>query len=51
MGDLMSETSKDKLLKFSNSESPIENDKVSNIVYFLLSEESLGINGQIIKIS
>ncbi len=51
MGDLMSETSKDKLLKFSNSESPIENDKVSNIVNFLLSEESLGINGQIIKIS
>ena len=51
MGDLMSEISKDKLLKFSNSEKPIESNKISNIVNFLLSEESFGINGQIIKIS
>lgn len=51
MGDLMTETSKNKILNYSNSDIPIDSIKISNVVNFLLSEESDGINGQIIKIS
>jgi len=51
MGSMMSDISKENLLKFTNTKNPIESNKVSNVVKFLLSDDSKGINGQNIKIT